>query len=375
MTFRSSVFNKPFVGVMAALLLSLATNASAKARIFLLAGQSNMAGAGLYDKLTKAEKKAPARVKIWNKNQWQDLGPGVSANQGRFGPELAFGRAMRKAFPADEIYLIKTAAGGTSMFKHWHTKNGGGPMLKRFLSRARAAFKNLEENNIKSTIDGMLWMQGESDAAQGMGAEYEASLRTFIKEMRREFQASEMPFILGRILPSFDKPKGNGPLVRAAQESVAKELKNVAWFDTDDIELYNKGHYNHNGQIELGNTFAQHFLSVVARSEVTNAGIVIVDKLSASRRAELNLPLKDQLTLATKADVAFAKKLTPDTVRAVKTFLKPTTKKIVISAARSEGRHLLLWISFPEVVDGGIDLIWSIENRKCVGAFLGGYRG
>ena len=57
------------------------------------------------------------------------------------------------------------------------------------------------------------------------------------------------------------------PLVRAAQESVAKELKNVTCFDTDDFELYNKGHYNHNGQIKLGNTFAQHFLRVVEGSK------------------------------------------------------------------------------------------------------------
>lgn len=267
MTIRFSAHQQSFVTAIAALLLGLATDASAKARVFLLAGQSNMAGAGLYDKLTKAEQKAPARVKIWNKNHWQELGPGVSANVGRFGPELAFGRAMRKAFPTDEIYLIKTAAGGTSMFKHWHVQNGGGPMLKRFFSRAQAAFKNLDANGIKYTIGGMLWMQGESDAAQGMGAEYEASLKTFIRAMRREFKQSDMPFILGRILPSFDKPEGNGPLVRAAQESVAGELKNVAWFDTDDFERLNKGHYNHNGQIELGNAFAQSFLRVVEGSK------------------------------------------------------------------------------------------------------------
>ena len=248
--------------VVTVLWLFLITDASAKARVFLLAGQSNMSGAGLYDQLKKSEQKAPDGVKIWHKKQWQDLGPGVSANQGRFGPEIAFGRAMRKAFPDDDIYLIKTASGGTSMHKHWYFENGGGPMLKRFLANARTAFKNLDDSRIKYTIDGFLWMQGESDAAQGKGAEYEASLKTFIKEVRREFKERELPFILGRILPSFDNPKGNGPLVRDAQESVAKELKNVAYFDTDNFELLNKGHYNHNGQLELGEAFAKHYLSM-----------------------------------------------------------------------------------------------------------------
>ena len=242
------------------LVLSL-MEASGEARVFLLAGQSNMSGAGLFDQLKKSEQKPPGGVKIWHKNQWQEVGPGVSANAGRFGPELAFGRAMRKAFPEDAIYLIKTAAGGTSMHKHWNVESG--TMRKRFLGTARAALKNLDESRVRYQVDGMLWMQGESDAAQGKGAEYEESLKKFIKEMRREFKEKEMPFIMGRILPTFDKPEGNGPLVRAAQASVAKELKNVVLFDTDKFERINKGHYNHVGQIELGDTFAEQLLKMM----------------------------------------------------------------------------------------------------------------
>jgi hypothetical protein len=235
--------------------------ASGEARVFLLAGQSNMSGAGLFDQLKKTEQKAPEGVKIWNKNEWQDLGPGVSANEGRFGPELAFGRAMRKAFPDDAIYLIKTAAGGTSMHKHWNVESG--TMRKRFLATAQAALKNLDEARVKYEVDGMLWMQGESDADQGKGAEYEESLKKLIKDMRREFKEREMPFIMGRILPTFDRPEGNGPLVRAAQATVAAGDKKVVVFDTDDFERLNKGHYNHEGQLELGKAFAEHLLAMM----------------------------------------------------------------------------------------------------------------
>lgn len=76
---------------------------------------------------------------------------------------------------------------------------------------------------------------------QGKGAEYEVSLKSLIQEMWREFQEKEMPFIMGRILPTFDEPKGNGSLVRAAQESVAKQLVKVAVFDTDKFERINNG--------------------------------------------------------------------------------------------------------------------------------------
>lgn len=238
--------------------------ASGEARVFLLAGQSNMSGAGLFDELKASEKKAPVGVKIWHQNQWQDLGPGVSANKGRFGPELAFGKAIRKAFPDDDIYLIKTAAGGTSMHKHWNTETG--TMRKRFLATAKAALQNLKKERVKYEIDGMLWMQGESDAAQGKGVEYEESLRMFIKQMRHEFGEKEMPFIMGRILPTFDKPKGNGPLVRKALETVAKDTKNVACFDTDGFKRINKGHYDHEGQLELGKTYAEHLLKMMKKN-------------------------------------------------------------------------------------------------------------
>ena len=140
-------------------------------------------------------------------------------------------------------------------------------MLRKFLAGAQAALKELKSEKVKYKVEGMLWMQGESDADQGMGAEYEESLRKFIKAMRKEFKEREMPFLMGRILPTFDKPKGHGPMVRAAQEKVAEEDENVACFDTDDFERINKGHYNHEGQLELGQTFAEHFLEIRKEAE------------------------------------------------------------------------------------------------------------
>ena len=99
------------------------------------------------------------------------------------------------------------------------------------------------------------------------------------------------------------------------------------------------------------------------------------DALSASARDDLKLPPEGELTLATEADMDFVAELTPSTIKAVERFLKPTGEKAVISAARPVGEYLLLWIAFPEVADGGIDLIWSVGKQKCAGAFLGGYRG
>lgn len=99
------------------------------------------------------------------------------------------------------------------------------------------------------------------------------------------------------------------------------------------------------------------------------------DALTPSARAALKLPAEDTLTLSTQQDMEFAAKLAPETVSAVMEFLKPAQTDVSIYAARPIGSHLLLWVSFPKIADGGIDLIWSVEEQKPVGWFLGGYRG
>lgn len=245
---------------VALLMIAVGTHASAGARVFLLGGQSNMAGAGIYAELEEPYKEPPAGVRAWHKGEWRELGPGLSAGPERFGPEIAFGHAMRKAYPDDDIYMIKFAAGGTSLFHSWSIE--GGPMYKRFIKAAKAAMKNLDDAGITYTIDGMLWMQGETDAQKGKGAEYKANLTAFIKRVREVFEVEDMPFVLGRIIKHFDTPEGDNALVRAAQESMAKDMKNVAWFDTDDYEKQNAGHYNAKGLVRMGNDFAKGLLEM-----------------------------------------------------------------------------------------------------------------
>ena len=97
--------------------------------------------------------------------------------------------------------------------------------------------------------------------------------------------------------------------------------------------------------------------------------------LSPDAREELNLPPADTLTRATESDRKFVSHLPPETVKAVMESMKAEEPEISINAARPVGDYLLLWISFPRIADGGIDLIWSVAEKRSVGQFLGGYRG
>ena len=79
--------------------------------------------------------------------------------------------------------------------------------------------------------------------------------------------------------------------------------------------------------------------------------------------------------MATAADTEYVRSLDTAVTKTVEDFFRPTGTAFQICAARPIGRYVLLWVSFPKVADGGVDLIYSAEKRKIVGEFLGGYRG
>jgi hypothetical protein len=71
-------------------------------KVFILAGQSNMAGvtptAGLPSNLTQIQPDvmiyADGHINPLKVNQWLNLGPDFGYDLGYFGPELTFGRTM-----------------------------------------------------------------------------------------------------------------------------------------------------------------------------------------------------------------------------------------------------------------------------------------
>ena len=216
-----------------------------------------------------ADLKAPYNVpfpeiKIWQAktNQWSALAP---ASQ--FGPELSFGHAMAKAFPNDDIRLVKYAANGTALYNDWAPTTGA--QYVAFMDTVKGALADLDAGNVKYDIAGMLWLQGESDAKEYKGKDYKNNLLAFIEHIRAKFKTPEMPFIIARVRDFYGKGAQAG-MVRDAQESVAQSTKYVAWFDTDDCgQLIKGGHYGSAGLIEIGNRFASQYVAMVGKTKKT----------------------------------------------------------------------------------------------------------
>ncbi len=241
--------------VIASLCLASASAQSVKpVKVFLLGGQSNMAGQlkEYWADVESPYKDPFPKIQLWQnkRNQWAPLAPSH-----RLGPEIAFGHAIAEALPDDDVRLVKYAINGTALYNDWAPT--AGPQYIGFMTAAQGALADLQANQVPYEIAGMLWLQGESDAVEKMGAEYEHNLSAFIVQMRSEFKTPEMPFIIARVRDFYGKG-AQANRVRDAQQSLSEKTKQVAWFDTDDLNpLINGGHYALPSVIEIGNRFAE----------------------------------------------------------------------------------------------------------------------
>jgi hypothetical protein len=221
-------------------------------KVFLLAGQSNMRGMGKPAELKSPYTESPATVKIWEGKSWAPL----VAKGDQFGPEIAFGHAMPKQMPNEEIRLIKHAVSGTNLHTHWAPTTG--VCYIKFMKVAQTALADLDTNKVPYEIAGMLWIQGESDAKSPQKIDYEKNLTQFIAHMCDTFKTPEMPFLIARVKEHYGG-KAGAKFVRDAQMKIGETDKNAACFDTDDCEMHNEGHYNSAGLIIIGTRFAEAF--------------------------------------------------------------------------------------------------------------------
>ena len=106
-------------------------------------------------------------------------------------------------------------------------------------------------------------------------------------------------------------------------------------------------------------------------------GAAPLPELNEAQRANARLPPSGELTLATEADISNGSIASGAVKDAIDAYLRTRDKHVTwrIGAARVVGEYLLLWVDFPEVLDGGIDLIYSSREQRIVGTFLGDLRG
>ncbi len=256
-------FLKPHI-LVGAIALIFGTSAQAEHyKVFLLGGQSNMTGNGpKTSDLTEAQKAPQDDVWVYggtdeSASKLGSLQPGFGSP---YGPEISFGRTIADGRPYENFALIKYSKGGTNLHTDWDPATGN--TYNRFKTTVGFGLEALTKAGHTYEVVGMLWTQGERDAAhERTTAQYEADLNEFIADIRTRYGA-DVAFFISRlsILQTGREPGLHD--IRAAQDNVAAADPNAYLIDTDSFAIAGDNiHFTGTGLVALGNAFGQAYLN------------------------------------------------------------------------------------------------------------------
>jgi Carbohydrate esterase, sialic acid-specific acetylesterase len=299
-------------------------------RVFILAGQSNMEGkapnALLNHQATDAKTK-DLFAHLRKDDQWivrddvfvkfLERHGGLTVGYGspdRTGPELEFGTVMGQHFD-EPVLLIKTAWGGHSLCKNFRPPSAGLPseeVLQKELAQAQDRVRQDNEKKKKDiplpTLDeikapygssyrnmlaevkqvseqyetlfpalkgkrfqiaGFVWFQGWNDQYGGEN-EYASNMEHFIRDVRKDMQSPQLPFVIALMGQNGSKPAQGAMLViqnaQLAMNDIPDFKGNVRAFRTDILvdkaaeELYPKWKERFEEWKLTGGDHAYHYL-------------------------------------------------------------------------------------------------------------------
>jgi len=267
--------------------------------VFILGGQSNAAGRGDMSELPDSSVFYNENIMLYHSpnmnsgqpaGQWTTLRP-ASNTAGYFGPEIGFGDIMSELYPDRHLAIIKHAVGGTDLGANWNPGNYAGdtthfgPQYAIFVETVNSGINSLIAQGYTPVIRGMLWQQGERDARDGsFGPAYDRNLSHFIKRVRAEFSAPNLPFIYGQVLPVVLAGYDYRDQVRQGQFNVDEGSGHLNATDgarlvmADDLPMNSDNlHVSALGQIELGTRFAQAISTVAVANSVDFNGDKRID--------------------------------------------------------------------------------------------------
>ncbi|NND05198.1 MAG: sialate O-acetylesterase [Saprospiraceae bacterium] len=227
--------------------------------IFILAGQSNMAGRGLVapeDTLSHLRILALDKLDqlIYAKEPLHHYEPKLQG----LDCGMAFARKLVRNSPDSiSILMVPTAVGGSSV-EQWLNDDvhRGVKLLSNFRSKARSVAD-------LGVIKAILWHQGESNAHPDKLPTYGVKLDSLIGIFREAVGNDTLPILLGE-LPAFPKNYDNRQAVNGIIHGYVQMDDWAEIIYTQDLK--HKGdstHFDAAGQRKMGERFADVYLDML----------------------------------------------------------------------------------------------------------------
>ena len=189
------------------------------------------------------------------------------SNMAGMKPEVSFTPAVTKAFGKENIIVAKSAYSGASI-RSWAKSNHEFPPPTRGrVPKVRGHFYDTLIKGVKGAIKGQslktvtfVWMQGESDLNN---TAYDVYLKELIWQIQSDINFKDINIVIGRISDcGLDRPKRleGKKYIRKTQQEFAEAHPRGAWVDTDDLNdkkqpdgtIVHDLHYTPEGSPALG---------------------------------------------------------------------------------------------------------------------------
>lgn len=252
--------------------------------VFILMGQSNMAGHGGIapgDPYLPGDKDPVPHILVLDGQgtnadprprepiAWR---PGahrlhLRMDSEQFGLGMDFAKEYLKTHPGVTVGLIPCAWGGAEI-------NG----LKKGTPIYANAMMRVAEARKIGTLKGVLWHQGESDSVNAeLAKAYEGKLRQLIADLRSDCGDPNLPFLIGNLAEFYgtcvaDNHNARLPLinqVRGALYRVGTETPNAAFVASTGL-VPDDGHFVHFNRasyIEFGQRYARALAELEAKNQ------------------------------------------------------------------------------------------------------------
>ena len=253
---------------------------SAVVDVFLMGGQSNMAGiSNTALDSTAADSNIAYYYDLDSSASWltatsggefTTLGAATHPNGSPiWGSEITLGRALDAA--GYNTAIVKYSYTGTSLAVEYSSPSsntsGTGVAWDNMVATYTDALQDIVGRGDTPVIRGFFWSQGESDTDTSERAiDYEVNFAALINDLEAEFAStydfSSIQYITAQTALNIGTDVANATIVREAQASVMESLPNGTLFDTEDFERRSNDilHFSATGYDQMGAAFAEAYL-------------------------------------------------------------------------------------------------------------------
>ncbi|KAK8477670.1 hypothetical protein V6N13_085641 [Hibiscus sabdariffa] len=232
--------------------------------IFILSGQSNMAGRGgkfkhphlndsQWDGVVPPEcQPHPSILRLSATLNWEPAREPLHRDIDTrkvcgVGPGMSFANAVRDHLGGGCLGLVPCAVGGTAI-EEW---DRGQQLYENMLKRSKESLKT------KGEIKALLWYQGESDTSSHHDAEaYKGNMERLIHNVREDLGLPSLPIIQVAIA------SGGEYMEKVREAQLGIDLPNVTCVDAKGLPLKEDNlHLTTEAEVSLGRMLADAFLT------------------------------------------------------------------------------------------------------------------